>query len=865
MNEEISKEDQNIVEAENFRWQEMSVLVVDDEEHIRNLVMYSVQNKGGKADVASNGQEGLQKLLNDNFDVLVVDMRMARMDGVMFIREALNIWPWMGVVVITGYNTSEAMEKLQDMGVYRVLEKPFEIDALLSEIAQEYAEKYKESKEFRKVSLASMQRQLQILRLITEPVLQENTFLDAAKGLTARLSEFLKFSVVGLLYVEEKPLAIFNVSEPISQNFLDTLLVETKERYSALSGQPLADDIRSEIEGMETDKNGYQKAEFSFYVPIMSGADIRGLLILACGEQPGCDVSELSFIYHVANHLSTVFTALGRMRQLAITDNMTGLYNRLHLESQLKQMWERIKRYGRYLSVVLMDIDHFKTLNDTLGHLQGDEVLKEFAQILTQEARAADIVARYGGEEFVVILPETDRKNATVYAERLMKKIREHVFCRETNEINLTVSMGISAVNGDDEVDIEPDDLLEYADKAMYLAKNAGRNCIRSWAEHHEKSVQQAQEKDKIVKTFYPEKNQNQKGTVLIADDDEAVREMLSAILRKEGFMVNNVECGEDAVYMVQKEPLKYDILLADLKMPGIDGFELVQSVKSIDDTVVNIIITGNATLDNALKSMREGTFDFIQKPCTYNQVCTVLQRAIEYRRTLLENRHYQQYLAQIVREKSKKANEALKEVKESYEFTLEALVGLLDTREKSAGEHSKRVRELTVTLAKKLNIEGEQLDHISRGALLHDIGKIGIPDRILLKPTALTAKEKEVMKKHPTLGYNILSGSTYLEEAAEIVYEHQERYNGTGYPRGLKGEEICMGARLFAVVDAYDTMRSERVYSRSMPPEDAKNEILRNKGTQFDPEIVERFIENKEDIDSVFESWNNQHSRIAI
>ncbi|MGM0531604.1 MAG: diguanylate cyclase, partial [Bacteroidota bacterium] len=797
MNEKISKDDLKITNEDNHSWQEMSVLVVDDEEHIRELVMHSVQHKGGKADHASNGQDGLQKLLNDNFDILVVDMRMARMDGVMFIREALNIWPWMGVVVITGYNTSEAMENLQDMGVKRVLEKPFAMDVLLSEIAQEYAEKYEESKEFRKVSLASMQRQLQILRLITEPVLQENTFLDASKGLTARLSEFLNFSVVGLLYMEDNPLAIFNVSESISQNFLDTLLAEMKERYLALSGQPLAGDVRSEIEGMETSGNGYKEAEFSFYVPIMSGANIRGLLILASGEQPECDVSELSFIYHVANHLSTVFTALGRMRQLAITDNMTGLYNRLHLESQLNHMWERIKRYRRDLSVVLMDIDHFKTLNDTLGHMQGDEVLKEFAQILSEEARAADIVGRYGGEEFVVILPETDRKDATVYAERLLKKIRDHVFCKDTNEIHLTVSMGISSINGEDEVNIEPDDLLEYADKAMYLAKNAGRNCIRSWADHHEKSVQQAQEKDKVVKTFYPETNQNLKGTVLIADDDEAVREMLSAILRKEGFLVNNVECGEDAVYMVQKEPLKYDILLADLHMPGIDGFELVQSVKAIDDTVVNIIITGNATLDNAVKSMREGTFDFIQKPCTYDQVCVVLQRAIEYRRTLLENRHYQQYLAQIVREKSQKATEALKEVKASYEFTLEALVGLLDAREKSAGEHSKRVRELTVTLAKKLGIEGEQLEHISRGALLHDIGKIGIPDRILLKPTDLTAKEKEVMKKHPTLGFNILSGSAYLAAAAEIVYEHQEKYNGTGYPRGLKGDEICMGARL--------------------------------------------------------------------
>jgi putative nucleotidyltransferase with HDIG domain len=160
------------------------------------------------------------------------------------------------------------------------------------------------------------------------------------------------------------------------------------------------------------------------------------------------------------------------------------------------------------------------------------------------------------------------------------------------------------------------------------------------------------------------------------------------------------------------------------------------------------------------------------------------------------------------------------------------------------------RTRELAVTLATKMGITGEELQSVASGALLHDVGKIGIPDSVLLRPGPLSPEEWEDIKRHPEIGYNILRSSPYLKEAAEIVRAHHEHYDGSGYPRGLRGSEICIGARIFGVIDAYDAMRSERVYRKPVSPEEAVEEIQRKSGSQFDPEVVRAFLASRDELE---------------
>jgi len=196
-----------------------------------------------------------------------------------------------------------------------------------------------------------------------------------------------------------------------------------------------------------------------------------------------------------------------------------------------------------------------------------------------------------------------------------------------------------------------------------------------------------------------------------------------------------------------------------------------------------------------------------------------------------------------LVEERTLELNGALREVEESYRFTLEALAAALDAREHETQAHSQRVREYASALAERLGLQGEELIHVGRGALLHDVGKIGVPDSILLKPAKLTPQEWIQMKRHPQVGHEILRVIKFLEPAAEIVLTHQERWDGAGYPSGLRGTEIPLGARIFGVVDTLDAMTSDRPYRKALSFEAAWEEVRRCSGSQFDPRVAEAFL----------------------
>jgi putative nucleotidyltransferase with HDIG domain len=196
-----------------------------------------------------------------------------------------------------------------------------------------------------------------------------------------------------------------------------------------------------------------------------------------------------------------------------------------------------------------------------------------------------------------------------------------------------------------------------------------------------------------------------------------------------------------------------------------------------------------------------------------------------------------------MVEEKNTELINAYEEIQRSYNFTLEALIAMLDAREQATGQHSLRVRDLTLIVGRAMDLSADELDLLARGALLHDIGKIATPDAVLLKPGKLTKEEWTVMQKHVETGYNIVRASQYLAPAAQIILQHHEKFDGTGYPNGTKGTDICLGARIFSVIDAYDAIRSVRPYKPSISLEEAVAEIERSGGSHFDPEIVTVFL----------------------
>jgi response regulator RpfG family c-di-GMP phosphodiesterase len=342
---------------------------------------------------------------------------------------------------------------------------------------------------------------------------------------------------------------------------------------------------------------------------------------------------------------------------------------------------------------------------------------------------------------------------------------------------------------------------------------------------------------------------------ILIVDDEANVRSVLLRHLEEQG---SKCVTSPDALDALSKmKDRHFALVISDVMMPGMSGMEFLHLVKEQNPETAFIMITGLMDISTAVDSLRIGACDFITKPFELQAIRRAVDRALERRRLLIENRYYREELERKVRERTFELNEALHDVEESYKITLEALATALDAREHETQAHSQRVREYTMTLAQDLGLKHDDLIQMGRGALLHDVGKIGIRDSILLKPGKLSSEEWVEMKKHPQIGYDILRSIEFLSPAAEIVLCHQERWDGKGYPNGLAGLDIPLGARIFAVVDTLDAMTSDRPYRKAQSFETAVNEIRSCSGTQFDPRIVDAFLSTRP------ESWIAIHDAV--
>lgn len=333
------------------------------------------------------------------------------------------------------------------------------------------------------------------------------------------------------------------------------------------------------------------------------------------------------------------------------------------------------------------------------------------------------------------------------------------------------------------------------------------------------------------------------KGTILIADDEQDIRDLLCDFLGGEGYGCISAADAFDALEQF-KTTQTIDLVMSDIRMPGKTGLELLDDIKKIDEDVIVVMISAVKDIESAISAMSKGAYDYVAKPFKLNEVALVASKAIEKRRLILENKEYQRELEKKVEERTVELRKALEELDRTYKFTLSALVTALDTRDTETQGHSIRVVKYTLQLAKLMGIHDEmRLKALEYGALLHDIGKIGIPDAILRKAGELTPEEWAIMKTHPVIGYEILHKIKFLEESSQIVLYHHEKFNGHGYPEGLKGNQIPLGSRIFAVADAYDAMTSIRPYRHPIPIEGVSGELKKISGSQFDPEVVDAFL----------------------
>ena len=273
------------------------------------------------------------------------------------------------------------------------------------------------------------------------------------------------------------------------------------------------------------------------------------------------------------------------------------------------------------------------------------------------------------------------------------------------------------------------------------------------------------------------------------------------------------------------------------------DGIEFLKQARMVDAEATVLVLTGVGDVRTAVASLTNGAYDFLLKPVDPVELLRAARRALEHRQTVINRQERQAALERRVADGAREVEDMLRRLEDSYRSTLEALGSALDSRDVGTHAHSRRVRGYSLVIARAHGVPRDRLGDIENGVLLHDIGKIGIPDAILLKRGPLTPAEWKIMRTHPEIGRRVIEKIPFLQGAIPIVYHHHERWDGTGYPLGLRGEAIPLEARIFAVADALDAMTFDRPYSRAISFDAAREEIRRCSGSHFDPAVVDTFL----------------------
>ena len=349
-----------------------------------------------------------------------------------------------------------------------------------------------------------------------------------------------------------------------------------------------------------------------------------------------------------------------------------------------------------------------------------------------------------------------------------------------------------------------------------------------------------------------PPDPQTTRAHVLLVDDNTELLQAMRKIIESSGFTVTTCSCAKSARSEFSRPHKPFSILLTDLDMPGEDGLTLLKDLVQRQDTLVGILFTGFVETDIAVRAMRAGAIDFLPKPISQQDLIIALNRAQAFHDSKVIAREKEKLIIQMSEEREQELDKTKKHLENSYEFMLESLVALMEAKKKDTGAHTKRVARISNILGQALNLSAERLDTLRRAAILHDIGKVGIPDAILNKTAPFTESEWKTMQSHVDIGHHILRQNPYLEDVAEIVLCHHEHFDGSGYPRNLRGAEIPLEARIFHLADAYDGIRSQRAYHERHTAEETF-QILEKEKETFDPRVFQSLRECLPEIQKIY------------
>ena len=536
--------------------------------------------------------------------------------------------------------------------------------------------------------------------------------------------------------------------------------------------------------------------------------------------------------------LSILFQrSLQKVEQMALTDPGTGLPNRRHGMLHLDRAFAAADR-GNDLSVVMFDLDKFKSVNDRFGHHTGDEVLQVFADILQSHTRAMHLSVRFGGEEFVAILDGIKAEGAVAMADNVLTSLREHSFSWG----QLTVSAGVSEY---EDGMASPDVLIAAADQALYRAKAAGGDQVVTLARQGSASS------SVVPDPTGAGAHEGHGELVLIVDDDPAVLRTLARGLLRRRYQPIEASDPIRALQIVRglDEPL--DLIITDVVMPQMSGFRLVEMLLEIQPELRALYISGYSSDEVRWSGVPGPVKSFLPKPISLDSLTAGVHAILAADTADYEEdaERGNEGPSPTPVEGTARLEDRLEahsaRLDEAYSELLVRLAWAGEYRDDFTGHHAERVARLCGLLATRLGLNDEMAGRIEQASLLHDVGKIAVPDSILHKPDVLTPTEREIMQSHSAAGADLLAGSRHplLQEAERIARSHHERWDGTGYPDGLERDAIPLSARITAVADAFDSLTEARPYRPAVSRLEAIEKIRLDSGTHFDPDVVDALL----------------------
>jgi len=331
---------------------------------------------------------------------------------------------------------------------------------------------------------------------------------------------------------------------------------------------------------------------------------------------------------------------------------------------------------------------------------------------------------------------------------------------------------------------------------------------------------------------------------ILIVDDEKITCNVIAQRLKREGFSCVTAYNGKEAFEYFCKG--NFSLVISDIRMPEKDGLELLRLVKAVRPNMKFIIMTAYAEIDVAVEAMHLGANDLLLKPFELELAVFSVKKAIEQKKMEEELESYHKHLKQLVAERTEKLQEAYHTLKKAHLDSVKVLAEAIDAKDPYTRGHSDRVRQMSLRIATSLRFNEERMEILEYGALLHDIGKIGVKDEILQKPGSLSAEEYQTIREHPLIGVRILEGVEFFKDKIPMIRNHHEQFDGKGYPDRLVGEAIPLEARIIAVPDAFDAMTSSRPQRENRALEEILSDMEQQKGRQFDPRILEIFLREK-------------------